>query len=95
MKIRIERRDEIAMEIKVRENERGNLPRIGNPGSLATLSKQKTGRRRKRENKTYIARRASGITFFRYAQNRKIAKPNTVFGAIKPKCLIRIAKTTT
>jgi hypothetical protein len=35
----------------------------------------------------------SGITFIRYAQNRKIGKPNNlVLGAIKPKGLNRITK---
>ena len=46
----------------------------------------------KRRYQTQCARRASGITFIWYAQNRKIAKPSKCFGAIKPKCLNRIAK---
>jgi hypothetical protein len=38
--------------------------------------------------------RVSGITFIRYAQNRKTEKPNNskFWGAIKPKRLNRIAK---
>jgi hypothetical protein len=38
--------------------------------------------------------RVSGITFIRYAQNRKTEKPNNskFWGAIKPKSLNRIAK---
>jgi hypothetical protein len=42
----------------------------------------------------FFVRPVSGITFFMYAHNQKIGKPNNlkVFGASKPKGLNRIAK---
>jgi hypothetical protein len=41
-----------------------------------------------------VSQHVSGITFIKYAQSRKIGKPNNlkVLGALKPKGLNRIAK---
>jgi hypothetical protein len=86
MKILIIMGVEIAMEIKVTENQKGQ--------SCKNIQSRATGifGHAKHRTKANNVMRVSGITFFRYAHSRMFAKPNSVFEEIKPKCLNTIAK---
>ena len=88
---------EMAMKIGVINNQKGAILQEqiiqGNWQQWTSKTRDKDENERiKRRYQTQCARHVSGITFIWYTQNRKIAKPSTVFGAIKPKCLNRIAK---